>query len=375
MVRFSGILGFTLFALFALGAQSAYARTSSGQSTVNPPHELPTASLTIEHSSNQAMRAIREAARHSGVDADFLIAMAHIESGFDATARARTSSAAGLFQFIEGTWLTSVERYGADLHGDVIPDRVMSRAELLDLRFDPRMASMLAAASTRDNAIALNDVLGRRATYAELYLAHFLGTGGARKFVSAMNRNPSTQAARLFPRAAQANRAIFYFNGNARSLEGVLRHFEEKISGVISERGHAQDWRMDDAVEGQNSLYTQDSVGPFSGQVEVVVGQFEPVPAPVSITASTHVAIDDKPVFAASLASAALPTMSVQRALSSTRSSHGADLAPFTTFERPTSSLGNPETRPLLFELGITKATNPSAIRGIPDTLETVSKP
>ena len=48
---------------------------------------------------------IRQAARETGADFEYLAQTAARESNFDPQAQARTSSAAGMFQFIEQTWL------------------------------------------------------------------------------------------------------------------------------------------------------------------------------------------------------------------------------------------------------------------------------
>ena len=59
---------------------------------------------------------VRDAAARTGVDFNFLLAQAKAESGLDPTARARTSSARGLYQFTSGTWLEMVRRHGNE-HG------------------------------------------------------------------------------------------------------------------------------------------------------------------------------------------------------------------------------------------------------------------
>jgi 3,4-dihydroxy 2-butanone 4-phosphate synthase/GTP cyclohydrolase II len=86
-------------------------------------------------------------------------------------------------------------------------------------------------------------VLGRRPDDAELYLAHFLGTGTASRFLLAMRRNPHMPASLLAPRAARSNRAVFYTrSGRSRSLAEVLHLFEAKLTRAqarFSEPGSA----------------------------------------------------------------------------------------------------------------------------------------
>lgn len=162
--------------------------------------------------------AIADAARQGNVSFDYLLAQARLESGLDPSARAKTSSAAGLFQFIESTWLQTMQREGALPPG-------ASRADVLAMRYDPAMASQMAAALAGENRAGLKASLGREPDHAELYLAHFLGLGGAQTMLGA---DPSSSAAALMPEAARANRAIFYDNGAERSVGDVL--------GVIRER-------------------------------------------------------------------------------------------------------------------------------------------
>src|SRR5437868_1566523 len=60
--------------------------------------------------------AIQLASARTGVQFDYLLNQARIESSLNPEARARTSSATGLFQFIEQTWLGMVKQHGA-AHG------------------------------------------------------------------------------------------------------------------------------------------------------------------------------------------------------------------------------------------------------------------
>ena len=89
----------------------------------------------------------------------------------------------------------------------------------------------MAGEFARDNGAALEAKLGRAAGATDLYMAHFLGAGGASKFLGAMQKAPDTAAAALFPAAAAANRRVFYAaDGAARSLAQVYARFEAKLS-------------------------------------------------------------------------------------------------------------------------------------------------
>ena len=195
---------------------------------------------TADSASFSPRRVIERAARETGADFDFLLQTAARESSFDAGARARTSSAAGLFQFIEQTWLAMVHRHG-DKHGygDLAaaveqgadgrfsvsdPER---RAEILDLRFDPDAASVMAGELAAENAGVLRGAIGREPTTGELYAAHFLGARGAAALINAAEAEPDRRADALFPEAAAANRPVFFQAGQAVTVAGLL----ERLTG------------------------------------------------------------------------------------------------------------------------------------------------
>lgn len=190
--------------------------------------------------------AIAQGAARTGMGFDFLLAQARVESGLDPAAKARSSSATGLFQFIESTWLTTLHKHGAEHglgelatmitpgpNGPRVADPAL-RQHILGLRRDPALASVMAGALAQDNRAALRPVLGREPDAGELYLAHFLGAGGASRFLTAMQADPRQSAAALFPKPAAANRPIFYQPGGmARSLTEVLDLMRGKMARAM----------------------------------------------------------------------------------------------------------------------------------------------
>ena len=192
--------------------------------------------------------AIQRAAQRTSVDFSYLLNQAKVESGLNPTAKARTSSATGLFQFIEQTWLGTVKKHGA-AHGlgwaaDAIrsaPDgryRVAdpdARRTILDLRNDPEAASAMAAEFARDNRATLEASLGRPVESVDLYLAHFLGAAGASDFLRAHEADPDAAAADLMPAAARANRWVFFNrDGSPCSLAEIRNRFAAKIDGTVA---------------------------------------------------------------------------------------------------------------------------------------------
>ena len=204
--------------------------------------------------------SIARAAQATGVDFNYLLAQAKLESGLNPNARAGTSSAAGLYQFLGGTWLDTVEQHGGQygmgwassaIDGGRVVDPAMSK-QILALRYDPDASSLMVAELAKDNQSALKQTLGRDPDYAELYLAHFLGPDGASRFLSAMQANPSAPAADLFPKAAAANRGVFYTEGGAeRSLGDVLDVFRHKMGLAVAQAGSTPSAAFAAAANGQ----------------------------------------------------------------------------------------------------------------------------
>lgn len=172
------------------------------------------------------------------MDFDFLLTTAVRESSLNPRAEARTSSATGLFQFLDATWLTTMKRHGAkhgysgeaaaiDIGADGKPnvaDPNMRRV-ILDMRFDPEVSARMAAEFANDNADYLRARTGQEPQPGDLYAAHFLGAGGAAELLNAVRDTPWASAASLFPSAAGANRSIFYREGGgARTVSEVLEN-------------------------------------------------------------------------------------------------------------------------------------------------------
>jgi hypothetical protein len=191
-------------------------------------------------------QAFQSASTSTGTSFEYLVKTAARESSFDPQAKARTSSATGLFQFIESTWLETMKQAGPE-HGlakyaDQIEQtrsgkyRVKDpeiRQEILDLRKDPEIASVLAGELTQKNAAQLSQKLGRDPTDGELYMAHFLGASGANRLISATQDNADMRADKLFPTQARANRSIFYDrSGSPRTASEVYEAIVSKHDAV-----------------------------------------------------------------------------------------------------------------------------------------------
>ena len=178
--------------------------------------------------------AIQRASSATGVDFTFLMGAAKRESGFNPAAKARTSSASGLFQFVDQTWLSTLKKHGAKYgyarYADLISqgsdgryrvDGDEARKAVLGLKMDPHAASLMAGELASDHASYLRGRVGRSPTAGELYAAHFLGPQGSARLIEAATAQPGANAAAMFPEAAQANRSIFYKDGRAATVGEV----------------------------------------------------------------------------------------------------------------------------------------------------------
>lgn len=186
--------------------------------------------------------ALRRASAATGTEFDYLLRTAQRESALKPEAEAATSSATGLFQFIEQTWLATVKKsgdqFGLGKYADAITRTAdgrhkvtdpQMRQEILALRKDPATASLMAGVYTRDAAGRLSEAFGRAPLEGELYIAHFLGAGGAVRLINAAHATPDASAPDMFPRAARANRPVFYDrSGDDRSVRDVYTMLVEK---------------------------------------------------------------------------------------------------------------------------------------------------
>jgi hypothetical protein len=196
----------------------------------------------------QIAGAIKQAASTTGTSFEYLLATAKMESNFNPTASASTSSARGLYQFIDQTWLGTVKEAGTQLGYGKYADAITksssgsysvsdpaARSAIMKLRDDPAAASSMAAVLTQSNSFKLTGMIGRRPTDGELYMAHFMGVSGAAKLISNAEGNPNASGAQLFPNAAAANRSIFYdSSGRARSVSEVHSVLTARYAGAAN---------------------------------------------------------------------------------------------------------------------------------------------
>ncbi len=192
----------------------------------------------------RVQNAIASASASTGVDFHYLYHQARIESGFNPNAHATTSSASGLYQFTDQTWLGMMKEHGAE-HGLTWAANAITKGpnghysvsdpttkqEILALRQSPETSAAMAGEYASDNQDYLKAKLGRDTSPTDLYMAHFLGPAGASRFLKAMDANPDAAAASVMPAAAHANKWVFYDkSGNPRSLADVYQRFASRFT-------------------------------------------------------------------------------------------------------------------------------------------------
>lgn len=147
---------------------------------------------------------------------NYLKKLSQVESGNDPNARAKTSSASGLYQFTESTWNNLNNKYKLGYS--------------LDDRFDPNKSKKMAELLTTENENTLKEVLGGNITDGDRYLGHFLGAQGAKNLLSA---DPNTKVSSVVSQGAlKANRSIFYNKDGTEKTANDIRNWANKKMSI-----------------------------------------------------------------------------------------------------------------------------------------------
>lgn len=201
----------------------------------------------------RVVAALKSAAAATGSDFHYLLGTAMRESSLKPTAQSANSSAAGLFQFIDQTWLGLVKEHGAqyglgnyaaaitkDAEGRYRADANFKQS-ILALRKDPETAALMAGEHAKSTQGAMRASLGREVCGGELYAAHFLGPDAACRLIKAAGSDPTASAASLFPQAAASNKSVFFHDG------GTPKSVREVYDWAMKQPGGAGTVRMQDA--------------------------------------------------------------------------------------------------------------------------------
>ncbi len=180
--------------------------------------------------------AFKVASETTGTSFERLARTAARESDVRPDLASSTSSAKGLFQFVDQTWFELIKKEGPSVGLERLADQISSdgkggytiadpkeKAKILALKTDPLVSSIMAGRFTEANAKSLTESLGRAPSDGEVYAAHVLGASGAAKLVRMAETEPTTTASLAFPKAAAANPALFYGkDGKPRTAAELL---------------------------------------------------------------------------------------------------------------------------------------------------------
>lgn len=189
----------------------------------------------ITQSRSDVVAALQRASAATGADFNYMLTTAMRESSLKPTAQSGTSSAAGLFQFVEQTWLGMVKEHGAQYGLGAYANAVTKGADgryhtasnadrqaILALRKDAQISAYMGGEFSQEQRAKLQSGLGRDVCGGELYAAHFLGSDAACRLIQMAQNTPSTSAAKAFPQAASANRSVFYHaDGSSKTVSEV----------------------------------------------------------------------------------------------------------------------------------------------------------
>lgn len=172
---------------------------------------LPLLFINLAFANTDLALIFNKVSKKYSVSHSLLSKIADIESNFDVNAKAKTSSARGLFQIINTTeiWLREL----CLIEGDI---------------FDPEVNANMGACYIQHNKKYLEKKLKRKVTDLELYLAHFLGAYRAYKFILMKDTD---LAYKMFKNESKANKRIFYHTcGKPKTVREIKDEFQEKLN-------------------------------------------------------------------------------------------------------------------------------------------------
>lgn len=175
----------------------------------------------LQASSGDLTGLVNAAGQELGLPEGQMYRIGMVESGLKPEVKNKRSTATGLYQFTKGTWNEVITKYGPQ-YG--IPEGVSAK--------DPVANAILGAAYLNENATNFKDTFGKDPDITDLYMGHFLGQKGRRKFLEAMQKNPEAPALKFTgKRQVNANPDVFFNeDGSPASLAEVYKRFGNKLS-------------------------------------------------------------------------------------------------------------------------------------------------
>lgn len=235
MGQWHGVGGARVAGAVSVGPAQPQGGAGSGQAPAPTSTKPPDQVVPVAPPGKPTIPGTIAPVKSEGMDR-YLQSIALMESGGDRNAKATTSSASGMHQFLAGTWQEMTKSMGKNY--------------TLNDRFDPEKSTEVAREFATRNKKYLEKTTGREVNNTDQYMAHFLGAGGAGKFLKAMDKDPSQSAAALDRKAAAANQSIYYDKGGReRTVAEVYAIMDNKVkkseaqldSGKFGKGGIPQD--------------------------------------------------------------------------------------------------------------------------------------
>ncbi len=190
--------------------------------------------------------------KDTGVDFELLVITAMIESNFGKNYKSETSSARGVFQYIEPTWLALIKKYGDRIgyksYADAIiidketklhtiaNNNILLRQETLDLRNNNDVSTMIKSYQIIDeNKIIRSFKNGQTPNITDHYITHMLGLTLAKTFYKLYNGKSDIILANVrigtFKEAVRLNKEFFYDSNEAPlNAKQSYSKFKKKIT-------------------------------------------------------------------------------------------------------------------------------------------------
>ncbi|MGH1376279.1 MAG: hypothetical protein ACRBCK_08025 [Alphaproteobacteria bacterium] len=195
---------------------------------------------------------IYNTSKETEISFELLLVKAMIESDLGRVTTSKTSSAKGIFQYIEPTWLVLMKRYGhrigytsyanaIEINTKTLLPQIkegskISRSEILALRENTKISALIKAHQIKDESKVLKNFKnGGRVNATDHYIAHMLGLSQARIFYKLREDKSSiilSDSKNLQLKQAVKLNPYFFFDNENNGLTAIqaYQQFHKKIS-------------------------------------------------------------------------------------------------------------------------------------------------
>ncbi len=198
--------------------------------------------IKSQNRSQSIIDDIYKASIDTNTDFEHLIITAMMESDLGRVTESKTSSARGIFQYIEPTWVSLIKRYRQRI-SQYSKTKLLdennkntNNSDILELRYNTRVAALIKAYQLNDEAkILAKYTNGKRINTTDHYIMHMLGSYQARTFYSLINNKSDKKLTNIksanLQEAIKLNPTFFYdAENNALNAEQAYKQFHKKIS-------------------------------------------------------------------------------------------------------------------------------------------------